>query len=217
MQIICFEGASAVGKTTLSAYLRDKYDAFVVAEVNLLFERKSNEPKFWYFEKQIERWKLAVNAAKKHKIVILDGDPFQPLWYNWAYNYDVLESFETIYHFYRNELQKGEIAFPDKYYLLTIDKNELKKRKTNDFYRTRKNYERHLRFIEPQKAYFNYIKSLNDCLVEFVENIEIEKTGEKIINSIGGESTHSNIDSSLKLFDAIAKWLKNNVADEFVA
>lgn len=206
MQVICFEGASAVGKTTVSAYLRDNFNAYVIPEVNLMFQRKENEPKFWYFERQVERWQLAVKAQQNYQIVILDGDPFQPLWYNWAYNFDVLQSLKEVTGFYQKALATGQIAFPNKYFILTIKTDELRKRKAGDVSRTRKNFVRHLRFIEPQKAYFNFVKSINNNLVEFVENKEVEKTCEKIINSIG--NNYSNKLNSLELFEAIKIWLQ---------
>ncbi len=167
MPIICFEGASSVGKTTLSKYLRENHNACVIAEVNFLFTRKKNEEKFWYFERQVERWKMAVSAAKSYKTVILDGDAFQPLWYNWAYDFDVSESLESVADFYREKLAAGEINFPDKYFILTLNKDKLQKRKANDALRTRKNFERHLQFIEPQRVFFSFIKSINNDLVEF--------------------------------------------------
>jgi deoxyadenosine/deoxycytidine kinase len=214
MPIICFEGASAAGKSTLSDYLREKCGAFVVREVNFLFERTAAEPRFWYFEKQTERWQMALEAAKNHSLVILDGDAFQPLWYNWAYDYDFGESFREINRFYRNALAAGKINFPDKYFILTVNTGALRNRKAGDSSRTRKNFERHLRFIEPQKAYFNFIKSNRNGLVEFIENEDIELSGEKVINSLAGNV--SDKDASLDLFDSIADWLENKRAADFI-
>jgi deoxyadenosine/deoxycytidine kinase len=213
MPIICFEGASAVGKTSLSKYLSENFNVYVIPEVNLLFQRTPSEPKFWYFEKQIERWELAFNASKNYQIVILDGDPFQPLWYNWAYNFDVLQSLESTTDFYREKLADGKIAFPDKYFILTVNNDDLRKRKINDASRTRKNFERHLRFIKPQLAFFSFIKSINNDLIEFIENREVEKTAAKVINSIPLE--HPNQDSSLALFDAAKIWLTETQAADF--
>lgn len=215
MPIICFEGASAVGKTTLSKYLRDNYNAYVIPEVNLLFGRKPDEPKFWYFEKQVERWNLAVKASKNYEVVILDGDPFQPLWYNWAYDFDILEPLESISGFYREKLAAGKIAFPEKYFILTVETDELSKRKINDASRTRKNFDRHLRFIEPQIAYFNFVKSINSDLVEFIENNEIEKTGEKVISSIGDSCSNKHL--SIELFGSIKNWLNKTEAEKFTS
>ncbi|HEX3522603.1 MAG TPA: hypothetical protein VHT52_11020, partial [Stellaceae bacterium] len=83
--IICLEGASAAGKTTLSRAIAARMGAAVIAEVWALFERPSPEPPLWYLERQVERWRFAVESAGKHGLSILDGDPFQPLWYGWAY------------------------------------------------------------------------------------------------------------------------------------
>lgn len=213
MPIICFEGASAVGKTSLSKYLSENFNAFVIPEVNLLFQRTPDEPEFWYFEKQVERWGLAVKASKNCQIVILDGGPFQPLWYNWAYNFDVLQPLETIADIYREKLADGKIAFPDRYFILTVNNDDLRKRKTNDASRTRKNFERHLQFIKPQLAFFDLIKSINNDLVEFIENREIEMTAAKVINSFPLQ--HSNQDSSLELFDAAKIWLTETQAADF--
>ncbi|MDQ4120072.1 MAG: chloramphenicol acetyltransferase [Acidobacteriota bacterium] len=213
MPIICFEGASAVGKTTLSKYLCENFNAVAIPEVNLLFKRKPNEPKFWYFEKQVERWQLAVNALKNYKIAILDGDPFQPLWYNWAYNFDVFQSLQIVADFYREKIIGGKIAFPDQYFILTVSDSELRKRKVNDGSRTRKNFERHLQFIKPQIAYFSFMKSINTDFIKFIENREIEKTAEKIVNSILVEKP--NCIPSLAVFDAAKKWLSETKAASF--
>ncbi|MEC2554936.1 chloramphenicol acetyltransferase, partial [Bacillus tropicus] len=43
MGIIAFEGASAVGKSTTCRELEKNYGAYIIPEVNLLFERPKNE------------------------------------------------------------------------------------------------------------------------------------------------------------------------------
>src|SRR5215204_5437527 len=100
MSIICFEGASAVGKTTTAKALKDD-GAFVVPEVNQLFNRPENEAFEWYFERQVERWRIAEQQSKIYDLVILDGDPFQPLWYNWAYDFVGWQKLDFMEQFYR--------------------------------------------------------------------------------------------------------------------
>ncbi len=100
MTYICLEGASAVGKTTTSKYMKEKFDAFVVEEVNKLFIRPNPEPENWYFDKQVERWSIA--NKQDNKLLIFDGDPFQPLWYNWSYNFEGWQSLDFLNEFYRN-------------------------------------------------------------------------------------------------------------------
>ena len=213
MPIICFEGASAAGKTTVAKFLGENFYARVIPEVNLLFERKRGEPQFWYFERQVERWQMASDAEKKGELVILDGDPFQPLWYNWAYDFDFGEPFEEIVGFYREAVGKGEIDFPEKYFILTIDESLLRERKKNDSSRTRKNFQRHLRFIKPQIAYFQFVKSVDERRVEFIENREVEDTARKIINS--ASSPLKNKYPPTELFDRIRNWLAGNHAGTF--
>ena len=107
--IICFEGPSGIGKTTMGKLLSATYN--IVPEVNLLFQRPTNESKYWYHERQVERYSLCKQATKPS---ILDGDIFQPIWYNWVFNYppEFLNK-EEIHKFYRAKLSEkrrvGEI------------------------------------------------------------------------------------------------------------
>ncbi len=39
----------------------------------------------WYFEREIERWELACEQDGTDRLIILDGDPYQPVWFNWIY------------------------------------------------------------------------------------------------------------------------------------
>lgn len=57
--------------------------------MNFLFERPKNEHRTWYFEKQVERWKIAVQKSEQYELVILDGDIYQPLSYNWCFHFDI--------------------------------------------------------------------------------------------------------------------------------
>lgn len=71
--IICFEGPSGIGKTTLAELLSNNYE--IVPEVNLLFERPQNESEYWYHERELERYDRCLGSDKPS---ILDGDVFQP-------------------------------------------------------------------------------------------------------------------------------------------
>lgn len=216
MTIVCLEGASGVGKSTVAARLGDLTGAAVVPEVNLLFERKADEPRFWYFERQAKRWRMAAgNAEKVGQISVLDGDPFQPLWYNWAYRYDFGEPAGEIHCFYARMLVEGKIGFPDRYFILSVSEEELRCRRERDETRTRKNFEQHLRFIGPQRAYFEFLSSLRSGWVEFVENGSVEATARKIDESIG-TGPHRRQDPN-ELFESITNWLSRHDAAEFTS
>ena len=123
--IICLEGASTAGKTTLSHAIAARTGAAVIAEVWALFGRPSPEPPLWYLEKQVERWRFALKSAEKHGLAILDGDPFQPLWYGWAYGFIEPHTLNMVTSFYRNAIAAGSLAFPDRYILLAVGEPEL--------------------------------------------------------------------------------------------
>lgn len=112
MPIACFEGPSAVGKTTMAQRLVHTLGAVVIPEVALLFACPADPPPTWYFERQVERWQQAMTAGQSGDLVILDGDPFQPFWYNWAYRYVGWQPLDTLVAFYAPQLQKGTINFP---------------------------------------------------------------------------------------------------------
>jgi len=140
MSLICLEGASAVGKTSTSNEIAKRTNTYIIPEVNLLFVRPKVESKTWYLERQIERWQIAQEKLKTYNTVILDGDIFQPLSYNWCYDFNLFnQSLEFIARFYRNEIKEGRIRFPDKYFYLYTDPENLKYRKENDITRKRGN------------------------------------------------------------------------------
>jgi hypothetical protein len=98
--IICFEGAPAVGKSTTSQIMANRYKAFVVPEVNLLFARPKNEPENWYLNRQVARWEMGMRQLDNFDWIIFDGDLFQPLWFNWIYfdeGWTDLESSENFF------------------------------------------------------------------------------------------------------------------------
>jgi len=182
--VICLEGASGIGKSTSSLYLNKHFNFKIIPEVNEMFERPIKESSTWYFEKQVERWRLAENESIKGDNVILDGDPMQPLWYNWIFSDLGFQPIEQVYEFYSYAIEKGKIKFPEKYFILTASELELRKRKESDKSRTRSNFETHLRYISPQLDYFSKMNSLNFGHVEFIQNTDLNSTATSILNGL---------------------------------
>ena len=211
MSVICFEGASAVGKTTTAASFKGKYGAFVVPEVNLLFEKPENESAEWYFERQVERSVIAQKQSETHHLVILDGDPFQPLWYCWAYNFVGCQSLNFIEQFYWSRIKNKTINFPDFYIVFSTNEVELRKRKANDLSRLRRGFEKHLKIIQPQCRYFQAMQSFSPNRTIFLEAESIEINVELICERISVLSKPSNGESEV-LFDKMVQWLRKNEA-----
>ena len=158
MTIICLEGASAVGKSTTCQYLADHCGFSRIPEVNELFERPVTPASNWYLCRQVERWQMAETVSAAGGQAVLDGDPFQPLWYNWIFNELDLQPVEDVIEFYRSAIQAEDIRFPDRYFLLTAPEEVLRVRTQNDKSRSRRNFDMHLRLIRPQ---INYFKQMN--------------------------------------------------------
>jgi deoxyadenosine/deoxycytidine kinase len=210
MPVICFEGASAVGKTVTAENLKARCGAFVVPEVNQLFSRPENEAAEWYFERQIERSIIAQEQSRFHRLVILDGDPFQPLWYAWAYDFVGWRSLDFMERFYQPKIQNNKIDFPDLYFVFSASEVELRKRKANDLSRRRRAFETHLKMIEPQRHYFRAMHTFSPDRVFFLEANSIESNVkfvcERALFSKYGES------ESKILFGKIIQWLRESKA-----
>lgn len=210
MGVICLEGASAVGKTTTANSLAIKTNTYVIPEVNLLFERPKFESNTWYLERQVERWQIAQQKLTEYDTVILDGDIFQPLSYNWCFDFKIFnQSLDMIFNFYLKEIVAGRLNFPDKYFYLYTDQENLKYRKENDHTRRRGNFEKHLGILEPHRRYY---ESLNQFVPKYVQSIETTKT-EGILEGISNNMpTTSLVENPHEFLHSIMHWLKTNKA-----
>ena len=141
--------------------------------------------------------------------MVLDGDPFQPLWYNWAYDFEGCQSLDQLAAFYRPRLVRRELAFPDLYVLFTASVDALRQRKASDPRRTRRNFERHLRLIEPQRRYFEVMQRLAPGLVLTISSKSIENTVTAVTDAL--RSPKARFDD-VSLFDALIQWLRTGVA-----
>jgi len=214
--VICLEGPSAVGKTTLGRALAEHCGAAVILEVNALFQRPVDETPTWYFERQLDRWALAQEESRKGRIAILDGDPFQPFWYNWAYDFQGWQPLKELMNFYRPQIETARLMFPDRYFLLTADEATLRSQRASDMTRSRRGFETHLRFIDPQKRYFEAMETISPGRVRLMLATSVDNMVESIMNSFSERSLPSTdqaeTDTSLALFDALIDWLERNHA-----
>jgi hypothetical protein len=204
MAIICIEGPSAVGKSTAARQLEALGRVEVVPEVNELFTLPATASASWYLERQTERWRRARTAQGRRAFVILDGDPFQPLWYSWAYPDEGWPPLEMLVAFYRPLLVAGEIEFPDSYVLMQLDVAELRHRRENDSTRTRRNFDKHLQLILPQARYF---AALEEFCPGYVTTVQARSVG-AVVAILEEAGTRSRALPSLLLFDAIVGWLQ---------
>lgn len=205
MPILCFEGPSAVGKTTTASALAAVEGASVIPEVNALFKRPKNEAPEWYFERQVDRYALAANQVRRHSLVVLDGDPFQPLWYNWAYGFAGWQGLDSLEAFYRQRLLHGDISFPDLYIVFSADVEALRERKEADQARRRRGFETHLRFIEPQRRYFEVLRRFSPERVRFLDARDVDQS----VRAVAAAAKKARAEERpVELFDYLIRWLR---------
>jgi hypothetical protein len=202
VSVICLEGASSVGKSTTSKILERTYGFKRIPEVNELFKRTSNEKPEWYLEKQLERWAMASEISIAGGTAVLDGDPFQPLWYNWIFNDLGFQDIGSVINFYSRAVETQKIRFPNKYFILTAPESELRSRKNRDATRLRSNFELHLRMIKPQLEYFEFINRVHSGLAEIVTADDPMQLACKIYSS----DFYNDCDQ-LKLFENQASFI----------
>ena len=201
---ICFEGPSGVGKTAMCNLFSQTNH--IIPEVNQLFQRNQGENKYWYLEKQVERYKLCNDSNLG---AILDGDIFQPIWYNWIYDYpENLLSKDETYAFYQAQIGSGRIEFPDAYIIFQAPEEELRRRKEHDKNRQRRNFEKHLKLIGPQRRYFKFIESHTELEVNFIELSDLEKTRNLVQAFI--KKVQKKKKDNLKIFGKIIDWIENH-------
>ncbi|QWH17673.1 chloramphenicol acetyltransferase [Bacillus mycoides] len=213
MGIIAFEGASAVGKSTTCRELERNYGAFIIPEVNFLFERPRNEHKTWYFEKQVERWNMAVEKSHQHEIVILDGDIYQPLSYNWCFHFDIFnQPLSLIENFYKEKLINREIGFPDQYFYLYTGDEELRKRKESDQTKKRRNFEKHLHISKAFQRYYENLNNVAEGYCKLIEAKSVRNNELEIMKSVKELNVREERRFDISRLDAITRWLQEKRA-----
>lgn len=198
---IVFEGASGIGKTTLCEEFKEIYN--VIPEVNQLFVRTNCSDKQWYLRRQIERFKLSNTSEKT---LIFDGDPFQPIWYNWIFN--TLKKNSTIkdtLSFYEEKIRTQYILFPNLYIVFFCSQQDLRKRKESDTKRQRRNFEKHLLYIKPQISYFKYLQKYTNINVKFIEYSDLASTIKKVNLAI--KETEIKEVNDFREFQIIKDWI----------
>ncbi|EEK89313.1 MULTISPECIES: AAA family ATPase [Bacillus] len=213
MGIIAFEGASAVGKSTTCRELEKNYGAYIIPEVNSLFERPKNEHRTWYFEKQVERWNIAVQKSEQYELVIFDGDIYQPLSYNWCFHFDIFnQPLSLIENFYKEKMINREIGFPDQYFYLYTNDEELRKRKVSDETKRRRNFEKHLHISKSFQRYYENLNTVTDGYCKLIEAKSVRNNELEIVRNSKNLNVCEERRFDVSRLDAITKWLKENRA-----
>ena len=168
--IVALEGPSAVGKTTLATAVAAECGAAVVFEHEMgAGSPPPDDAAEWFIDLHVAQWRRAVTRAADGRFAVLDGDPFKGLWYNWIYAEDGWAQVDATAPLYRARIERGDLAFPDLYVVLVATDAQLRQRRASDPTRTRRNFEKHLRLVEPQRQYFEALRAVAPMRVSLLD------------------------------------------------
>lgn len=205
--VVCIEGPSAVGKTSLAAALARECGAGVVPELDAAGAPPVGRSAEWFVERHAEQWRLARGLAAGSPFAVLDGDPFKGLWYNRVYASEGWEGVGEVAPLYRARIEAGALAFPDLYVVLTAAEEELRRRRRADASRSRRNFEKHLRLAVPLLRYFGELKEAAPARVVILETDWRDALVGKVSESLKG--LPPGPPDSLRLLDHMAGWLRS--------
>lgn len=183
--IVCLEGPSAVGKTSLAHRLAECVGAAVVAELDPTSAPAPAMSTTWFADRHSARWRQALAMAREAPLVVVDGDPFKGLWFNWIFaqaGWPAIEDAATACH---ARVASGELAFPDLYVVLTASEDELRRRKQADGTRRRRHFDEHLRLIAPQRSYFMQLATLDPSRVLFIDTSSQHDLVDRVVQAAG--------------------------------
>ncbi len=206
--IITLEGAPAAGKSTICKSLV-KSGVERIAEVNELFARPISSPPEWYFQRQIDRWSRAQAVNAKGDLAILDGDIFQPVWFNWMYPDRTDLGWHEILAYFTGK--RNMIGLPNFYVYLWIGEKERRVREMNRSLKSGKSetdarakVQRYNDMTGMESAYFMALRA------EFPELVLIVEATSQI-DVISAIRSHTPVAHSVdKVLAFLNDWLGNH-------
>ncbi len=212
--IIALEGALATGKSTVASHLAERHGAFPIEEVNKHFKRSAPEPDDWYLIRQLERLEIANREEEHGSLVVMAGDPFQPIWFNWCYPELGFLSWQHALEFFM--ARATGFRLPSFYGFLTASEEELYERQM-----ARENargltpaqaqakHDRYLKMVKPQRMLFNAIGTEFPRFVCQGPPAEVSDTAESLLafDAVTPEAS--------ELLNFIRVWLALHSPDDF--
>lgn len=204
--VVCLEGPSAVGKTTLLGALARECGARVVPELSAGPPPPAGASAAWFVERHGELWRRARDGAAGAPFAVLDGDPFKGFWYGWIYADEGWEDVDALAPLHRRAIESGALAFPDLYVVLTATEAQLRERRAGDATRGRRGFEKHLRMLGPQRAYFAALREAAPSRVAILDTGDRSSLVPRVLEAI--RHLPPGPPDSLALLDHVTTWLR---------
>ena len=205
--MVCLEGPSAVGKTSLAETLARIAGAAVVTEL-AGGPPAGAEPASWFVAEHAAAWGRAQALAASAPLVVLDGDPFKGLWYDWVYASDGAPALTATIAAYADAVARGALDFPDMYVVLKADEAQLRMRRAGDPTRTRRNFERHLQLVGPQQRYFAALAEVAPDRLIWIDTADRDRLPERVL-AAAAESRRVH-DDAAHLLRHMASWVETH-------
>jgi gluconate kinase len=203
--IICLEGPSAVGKTTLAAALAREAGAAVIPELDAGAAPPISESAAWFVDAHAAQWQQARALAAQAPLVVMDCDPLKGLWFNWVFAEHGWPGIAAQAPLHRAHIERGTLAFPELYVVLQATESQLRARRAGDPTRTRRNHEMHLRLATPQRRYFQALQAADPPRVLLLDTSEQSTLVETVLAAVERLPPHPP--DSMRLFDHMADWV----------
>ena len=210
--IVCVEGPSAVGKTTLAAALAREAGACVVPELDAAGAPPAARSAAWFVAREAARWRRAVAHAAAAPLVVVDGDPFKGLWYNWVFAADGWPGVDALAPLYRAHVARGALAFPDLYVVLRAGEAALRARRAGDPTRTRRSFETNLRLVAPQRRYFTALRALAPARVALLDTDDAAALPAAVRAAVA--ALPAGAPDASRLLARMAAWVRAHDADD---
>jgi hypothetical protein len=210
--IVCIEGPSAVGKTTLAHALAAPHGAVVVPELDATGAPPIESAAEWFLDRHVEKWRLALDLRATAPLVVLDGDPFKGLWYNWMHAEAGWAGIEVTGPLYRDRVRRGELSFPDLYVYLDASEAQLRARKEGDAARRRGGFEGNVRKVEPQRRYFTAMRAAAPDRVAILDTDVRDSLARRVVGLVAALPPHRL--PAEPLLEAMIEWVGRHAPDD---
>jgi hypothetical protein len=203
--IVCLEGLSAVGKTTLAAALTRAAGAAVVPELDAGGAPPIPQSAGWFVDRHAERWGQARALAARAPLVVVDCDPFKGLWYNQVFAGQGWPGVDAQAPRYRAHVASGTLAFADLYVVLLATEAQLWARRAGDATRSRRNFAPNLRLAIPHRDYYQTLQAAAPERVLLLDTSARDTLADTVLAAV--QRLPPGPPDSAALFERMARWV----------